>query len=164
MLEFFREGTPFWVRRSVVGNALNVPLVRTGASKAGVAPFGSGTHLMEENRLILLGFYFNFVAADGNGFNLEFIDFQFSPGGYGRPIIAPRAATGGLQVTVAMPFCFIPGPQGFHSPTGDVRDGADIQLTTTATGPTSGEVVIWGIHVDANWKPGKTFTGSPIDF
>lgn len=157
MLEFFREGTPWWVSTNFAADA---DIVVPRASNRGALPLGQTASLMEENRIILLGFHYSFTAANGNGFDLIWVD-NTTPSSGNRIIASPRASTAITHVEGGSAFCFIPGPGGQYSP---VVNGATLRLDITATGPTDGRLLCWGIHVDADWKPGKSFTGSPITF
>lgn len=162
MLELYREGTPWWVSAPLVtaSPSVDIDLVIPRPSNRGAMISGTGDRNLEEYRLILLGFHYSFTAANGNGFDLEWTDNQVTPA-LARTIIAPRASTAITHVEGGSSFCFIPGPAGAYNP---IENGATLRLNFTTTSPTDGRLLVWGIHVPADWSPGKLFTGSPVAF
>lgn len=165
MLSLLREGTPWWV--SVNLTQADQDIVIPAPAVRGTQISNMGTKLTVNHRLIILGWAYDYVAANGNGFDLEFTDTAVTPS-VQRTIITSRATTAITAIQQACPFTFLPGPAGAYnangSPDQPLGNPASLRLNTTGTPPTSGRLVVWGIHTDADWKPGKLFTGSPVNF
>jgi hypothetical protein len=111
-------------------------------------------------RVVLTWFQYDFVAANGDGFDLVYKDNISSPP-LNRYIIQPRATTAVTRVEGGGT-CFIAGPSGIFSP---LENAADLWVMPTVTPPTSGRLILGG-HVpsyDEALGHVAKYTGSPID-
>ena len=115
----------------------------------------SGKYLLG-SRVIILGFAYDFVAASGNGFDLEHTWYS-SPAST-RQIFGARASANDLRVSLSVPETFIPLDGGSSSPDSPGK----LVLNVTATPPTSGRLLIWGVVTDGQ-EPllGNKYFGSP---
>lgn len=160
--DLLRDGSPWWVHSDLSADAW---LVRCVDSKHFINSHGGDVLLGD--RIIVLGFMYDFEAANGNGFDLVFgPNEQTSPDtATARVIHGSRATTAITSKSMCVPFCFIPGPCGVYTP---ISNSASLLVNITATGPTRGSLTVWGVVVDKNYQcgggPGYGFLGSPVDF
>jgi hypothetical protein len=168
-LDTLREGTPWWVWVNLAegqvspGLAIAIPQ----PSKQGLLDRAHGGNTLTVNgRIVVLGFAWDFVAGAASvGFDLTFRDFSVSPA-LTRTLyrVTSQAAA---QVIGSVTDTFLPLPAGKFGSPGDlttVGNGATLFVDGTGTLPTVGGLLIWGIHTEGDWKPGKQFTGSPLSF
>jgi hypothetical protein len=169
-----REGTPFWVTVPLVQTSTTVPLDIVIPQPANPMPIGGrllmGDGLAVNARLIVLGFAWSFVVGTGNaGFTLQWRTFDpNTPAGTPHSdviytALSPDKVTTAFSQGSVTP-CFIPGTGGATGSPGDrgaIANPAKLQVLAVSAVPTAGTLLVWGIHTDGDWRPGKVFTGSP---
>lgn len=168
-------GELWWIARNLTGDAQNVPLVVTRDAVRVRSGAAGGPSSLHGDRIVILGIYYTFTAANGNGFDLVQRSYQVSPGLSGTDfnIYGARASTAITVVTQSLPDLCIPleGPVSSPAfaggtPFAGPADAADFVLTTTATGPTNGRILIIGTitshesAVRAHNHRGSPFTGA----
>lgn len=162
MIDFERLrqlGDPWWISRPLTADiALVIP--RDAVRLPGHA--GGGQKRLSSERVVILGFAYNFVAANGNGFDLVQRDYTVSPGGgTTRVIFGDRATTAITRVHQSVTECYVPLAGGSTSPS--LTNGADLEIDVTATGPTSGHILLWGVIAPESEALAHNYTGSPFD-
>jgi hypothetical protein len=163
-LKRLRElGTPWSIRRGLTVNGQVTTLVIPRDSTRVTSGITGHQRAHIGERVVILGYSYEFVAANGNGFTLAQRDYTLSPGGgTDLTILDPRATTAVTRIAHAVTECFIPLHGGSASPS--LTDGADLILTLTATAPTTGMLHIWGVTIPSNeFLLTNGYRGSPYD-
>ena len=159
-------GTPWCIYTGIADGDLVIP-IPAKSLPGGIANDGSGSARslkLDSQRIIILGFHYDYVAANTNGFDLAAREYTFSPaGGSGtiRTIIESRATTANTQVSSSSE-CFIPLDGGrYVSP--DIGNGADLIIENANV--SSGNLVIWGVITDADESivPNNNRLGLPFN-
>jgi hypothetical protein len=174
-LDLLREGTPWWVSVNLAQLSTSVPTDVVVPQPANPMPNSNrllmGDGLAVNARLIILGFAWDFTSgAKNTGFTLQWRTFEANtPAGTPRTDIIWTSLsddTGSSQQRTSgcVPYTFIAGTGGgAGSPPdrGSISNPAKLQVMGNQTSPTAGRLLIWGIHTDGDWRPGKVFSGSP---
>jgi hypothetical protein len=126
---------------------------------------GPGHKALQSDRIIILGFFYSYVAGAASvGFDLVQRDFAVSPGGTNNLVVYGDRSSAAGQVSLCVPECYIPLSRGvFTTPAAStfVRS-AELHLDVTATAPSSGQIVLWGVITDGDEPVGKASYGSPL--
>lgn len=141
-------GEPWCIWR---GFAVDQVLAAPRTSVRLPAGIGGGPKPLSSERIVILGFAYDYVAANGNGFDLVSRSAIVSPSAVSTAdlvIWSSRATTAQTQVALCVPECFIPLDAGSSSPF--LQTGAQLVLDVTATPPTSGQILIWGVTMPGN--------------
>jgi hypothetical protein len=168
-----REGTPWWVSVDLSKTSTSTPIDIVVPQPSNPMPAGGrllmGDGLAVNARLIILGFAWSFSSTTTvAGFTLQWRTFVANtPGGTPQTnviftALSPTVATTTFSQGSVTP-CFIPGSggaQGSPPDRGTIANPALLQVLAVAAAPT-GRLLLWGVHTDGDWRPGKTFTGSP---
>lgn len=108
------------------------------------------------DRIVVLGFAYDFVAASGNGFDI--VQRHYSTGAeVDKTIFGARASANDLRVALSVPETFIPLDAGTASP----QNPATLRLVATGTPPSSGQLLIWGAISSNEAMTGNRYIGSP---
>lgn len=151
-------GTPWRVSVPLtVGDTLVVPSpLRRGPVDI------ANQRFVERNGIILLGFAYSYVAGAASvGFDLTSEDDAYFPGSTTTfTVWQARSQAAGL-VSLAVPECYVPLTRGDTITT--PVNGASLKLTVTGTAPTSGFLLLWGIHGTMDFGD-MAYSGSPAIF
>lgn len=108
------------------------------------------------DRIVILGFAYDFVAASGNGFDI--VQRHYGTGSeVDKTIFGARASANDLRVALSVPETFIPLDAGTASP----QNPATLRLVTTAGAPASGQLLIWGAISANEAMTANRYIGSP---
>jgi hypothetical protein len=160
-------GSVWSIWRNLATGSLDHDLViPRPAGRAGNGIAGHQRYL-DSDRVVILGFAYDFVAANGNGFDVVSRDYA-SPVGTpaqfptNRIIFGSRATTAITRCALAVPECFIALDGGVASPA--LKNAADLHIDMTATGPTTGFLAIWGTLLPENHPLlANNYFGSPFN-
>ena len=146
-------GTPFCVYSDLGAGSESV-LVTPKAAGAMAGGIGNTEAILNTQRIIILGYQYDFVAGNNFGFDLVARSSAYSPGGTSDlRILEPRATTAVTRVEGGSDSCFIPLDQGGISSPGagpTLYNPASLVVTPTGTAPTSGHLVVWGVLADGS--------------
>lgn len=114
-------------------------------------------------RVVICGFAYSFEAANGNGFDIVRRDTTFTPAASTNFVLfGDRCTTAITSKSFGVERCFIPLPVSRSTP--DSTYGDDLAIVTTATGPTRGNILIWGVLMPSNERlVANQTSGSPFD-
>lgn len=161
--DMIHYGAPWWVYHDLQADTdLVVPQDAVALRGGAYISPGGDQGVLNNYRLIVLGYQYQFRAgAAGVQFTLEWTDNTVTPA-LQRTILTASAAAANDLVEGGTSFCFIPGPAGAIVD-GDIEQPAQLRMNVAATPPTSGSFLVWGIQTDADFRPCKKYTGSPLD-
>jgi hypothetical protein len=163
--ELYSYGTPWRVSYNLADASATQDLVIPTPLRTGSLNIAN-QRFQERNGIIILGFAYTFRASAADvGFELVSIDDAYDPGTTRTFSIfnVKAQAAGVLNLSVSP--CFIPltPANPFASTPVGGASGATLRLVATATKPTSGTLLIWGIHGTMDF--GKWgYSGSPAFF